>query len=88
MASRKSRTRLRRGGATWFRHLFQAADEHAAASGSTDYAFDDLQQLLVAAISVMDYATLTRFFNDPCVRDLAQIPEYQGLLEPLPDVGT
>ena len=74
----------------WFDRLFAAADGHAAANGDVDYTIGDLQILFRAAFGLLDPAQRERFLDDPGVRDLAGLPEYQGLLEgpgegPAPD---
>jgi hypothetical protein len=65
----------------WFDRVFAAADEHAAASDDVDYAIGDLQILFRAAYGLLDPAQRERFLDDPEVRDLADLPEYEGLLE-------
>ena len=69
------------GSDDWFTRVFAAADEHAAAIGDVDYTIGDLQILFVAAFRLLGPAQRRRFLDDPEVRGLADLPEYEGLLE-------
>jgi hypothetical protein len=65
----------------WFARVFAAADEHAAANGDIDHAIGDLQLLFRAAFGQLGPAQRGRFLEAPEVRDLAGLPEYEGLLD-------
>jgi hypothetical protein len=74
----------------WFARVFTAADDHAAANGDGDHAVGDLQALFRAAFGLLSPARRRRFLEDPEVRGLADLPEYEGLLKgtgegPAPD---
>ena len=60
--------------------LVAAAEEHAANTGEFDFLAGDMELLLAAALCVMSPATLRRFWRQPEVTELADLPEYRPLV--------
>ena len=60
--------------------LVAAAEEHAANTGEFDFLAGDMELLLAAALRVMSPATLRRFWRQPELAELADLPEYRPLV--------
>lgn len=63
--------------------MFQAADEHAAATGEVDMAIGDLQEILRAAWRLMTSEQREALFAETEPVALAELHEYEPLIRRL-----